>query len=462
MLKIILDPGIVPYEELNYAIQEFSKKNSLTILTEKSRVKYWMKSGLNIANYDQLETKIHSNENVLDYDLYDRALREVLSDHRTFLLAERVNRIYFWKSVFKLVENIEILVHNSIILLKEISPDQLLFQATPHNINTWIVAKVAEVMGIEVNMIQTTALQWSFWMVKGLDSQIPFFPKSNKNTFDGSMSVQLEKYWKRNSANYNEAVPSYEKERLKKRGGNYWSWKKEISNCINNPKNFLFIRYKRNLYNTYKSLTKTPNLQENYVVFFFHFQPERTSMPEAGLFSNHWLMIRMISETLPKGWKLLIKEHPSTFTGYFDMRYRNNKFYRNISKLHNAELVGLEYNTFNLIDNSRAVVSATGTPGIQAVMRGKPAIIYGSAPYKRCEGVHYVESSQDLINTFSLIKDFNSTHLKDKLKIDLSNIELDSVSGLIDKDGDEDIYGDEVRNRGNGRLFSQYLNSFIK
>src|SRR5690606_22251242 len=120
---------------------------------------------------------------------------------------------------------------------------------------------------------------------------------------------------------------------------------------IRHPKFYLSLFKKRQLYNAFNKFISHKEINGNYVVLFLHYQPERTSMPEAGFFSQQWLIIKLLSISLPENWRLLVKEHPSTFTGRYDFRYRHPKFYSDISTLKNVELISIETDTFKLIDN---------------------------------------------------------------------------------------------------------------
>jgi hypothetical protein len=47
----------------------------------------------------------------------------------------------------------------------------------------------------------------------------------------------------------------------------------------------------------------------------------------------------------------------------------------------------MELSSFELIDHAQAVASVTGTAGWEAVVRGVPAMVFGNAWYRNCEGV---------------------------------------------------------------------------
>lgn len=152
---------------------------------------------------------------------------------------------------------------------------------------------------------------------------------------------------------------------------------------------------RNSLYKEYSKLCQTPSLKKKYIYFPLHFQPERTSCPEGDIYSDQWLVVNMISSILPQDWFLYVKEHPSQFmltNGYMG---RNKYFYNDIQSFHNVKLIDESFNTFELIDNAEAVVTLTGTVGLEYIIRGVPAIVCGYAWYRECPGVFYVTTAKE-------------------------------------------------------------------
>lgn len=135
------------------------------------------------------------------------------------------------------------------------------------------------------------------------------------------------------------------------------------------------------------------NLNVPYVYVSLHHQPEYTTCPLGGIFDNQRLMIEIISKAIPKNWVIYIKENPIQFHNDYKIEVKRSKgFYDKILALGNTVFVSLNANPFFLIDNSQVVASVAGTVGWEAVVRGKPAFVFGNAWYKNCEGVFYTPS----------------------------------------------------------------------
>lgn len=459
MKKVLLDPGMLPFNKLKHILGKFSCNNSLSIITEEKRKDDWVKalSFCKVNFYSDLKIVNALEKDKFSLKIYDKVFKELINDHRTLLIAERVTRFKSWNSLFSSIQLIENQAYNCILLLNKIKPDFLLFQATPHSLSSWILAKTAELIGIQVYMIQTSPLPWRYWIVEGLDVQKPIkLTKNNK----GDLCL-LENFISMNSSSYKKAIPSYESKRIESRGGKFWSWKKELVDAIKNPHNLLTILNKRQLYNTYHELSHLKVKEgENKIVMFLHFQPERTSLPEGKNYSQQWIIIRALSLAMPEGWVLLVKEHPSTFTGRYDVRYRNPKIYHDISSLPNVSLVPIERDTFELIDNAKAIATITGTVGVQSLIRGVPVLVFGFASYRDAFGVLNINDIDDIESAINRIGLLDKNMVKKDIFTYLNKIISDSYSELDNRleNGNVDIYSTEVRVNGHIELLKHYLN----
>lgn len=431
----------------------------VTILSEsrrRSEFRSFNNKGFDTIFYEDFKEESNGKLSSEFLVVYDKAISEILNDSRTFLIAERVKNIHYWNSLFNLIPNIEKTIFNFLYYHQKYDFDEILFQATPHNLLNWVLAKTAEASGIKVKMIQTSPLPWRYWIVEGLDSQKPIFPKfTNLSNVDYN---HLNKYFELNENDYNSALPEYEKKRLDSRNGKYWSWKKEIRDIFIQPKKIISFKRKLSAYTLYNSIAKYPDYKNNSVVLFLHYQPERTSLPEAYHYSNQWLIIKKVASCLPKGVVLYVKEHPSVFINNFDPRYRNEIFYKDISKLENVQLIPLDVDTFELIDNSSGIITITGTVGVQALIRQKLVLVFGTASIRGMKNVYSANLETDFKSFFDQIqssKEFNSFELKKSFEERM----MSSVSGLFESNINQlNFYSHNNRVQGHLSLLSLFLN----
>jgi len=164
-------------------------------------------------------------------------------------------------------------------------------------------------------------------------------------------------------------------------------------------------RHKRKLKAAYNEHAVEPDPAEDFVFLPLHFEIEPATVPRGGAFSDQFLVVDALSKTMPDGWTLYVKEHPSQHVRYKISRSRHVYEYKDIVSLENTKLVETSTPSHDLIDNSEATATVTGTAGWEAVVRGTPAIVFGNAWYRLCDGVHYVETAGELQAVFDAIQD---------------------------------------------------------
>jgi hypothetical protein len=143
-----------------------------------------------------------------------------------------------------------------------------------------------------------------------------------------------------------------------------------------------------------------------YVIFALHYQPEATTSPSGGVFVDQLLVIDMLDRVLPSDIHILVKEHSSQFYGVLESASagRSSVFYDRISKFSDrVKLISLGLSSFDLIDNSEAVVTVTGTIGIESIARGKPVFCFGRTWYQNCKGAFRIKNKSDLMTAWSKI-----------------------------------------------------------
>jgi Capsule polysaccharide biosynthesis protein len=155
----------------------------------------------------------------------------------------------------------------------------------------------------------------------------------------------------------------------------------------------------------YRRRSQAPDLDRRYLYYPLHFQPERSSCPEGSVFADQQLLIQLIADRLPPDTWLYVKEHPSQFMMTRGALGRPPHFYEDISHHPRVVLVDDSFSSRQLIDHSLAVVTLTGTAGLEALLRGKPALIFGYAWYRHFPGVYALEDETGLDQALAEIVD---------------------------------------------------------
>ena len=395
--------GVLVYEPWDYPL--WSEKST--------DVKTW---GWNqISNY-----RINSSQlNMLEYEY---CLYEVLKDVRVHYLLERHFHFVFNSSVFNNVTKIEILVHNCLSIIGETLPNIVYFTHPPHNFVSFVFAKIAQIKKIDVLSISHTPLHYRKWIVHGVDDKIPVQVgnRINKNiSAKGLENINYQKF------SYKEGIPDYSKKALQ----GSWNWRRELRNILSvNPKKILSkiynLNFKRKIYRACcEYSTQLPN-NKNYAAFFLHYQPEATTLPDGLGYSQQWLAITRLRMAMPPEQALAVKEHPGLFVRErLRPGFRDETLYRAIKTLPNTFLVPIDSDPYQLIDGSVFVATITGTVGWQALVREKPVIYFGAAPYHQFPKAFKVSNAKEIHEAINSIQNGSTFPWNDEILSYVSWIE---------------------------------------
>ena len=453
-MRICIDTGIIKYSDaLANALTRL--EGNISLINDDptkngwdccSSVKsfYSYKSLLSVTDLQGYDDKEHH-----------AIVKELLSDYRTLLIAERTNISLKWSSILLSVKDVDVIVGNSMSLIRKENWDYVFYQATPHDLLSWVFARTCEILGLSVIFIQTSPIPWKFWLVNGIDEQNVIFPRSNDNFKDEQDEEIFDEWLSNLQADYTKALPSYEKDKYRKGNKVSISWSDEILRAYKRPYRIIGSYLKKRLLESYRTLSGIPNLECDYVVVFLHYQPERTSLPEGGEYVQQWRVVHRLRAMLSKEVKIYVKEHPSTFLGKYDYRYRNPSFYKDLDSLHGVRLVDIDYSPFDLIDNARYVITLTGTVGVQALCRGKRVLSLGASSYRSMR--HCYTDIRELSETGVT----NSRYIIESDSIEeLKGILLRTIGRSVK--AKTDVYSAETRLAGHEDLLVSWLSLNFK
>ena len=158
--------------------------------------------------------------------------------------------------------------------------------------------------------------------------------------------------------------------------------------------NYIFFTLKRffqqrKLFKTWEENTK--EIPDNVPLLYLplHFQPERSTDPETGFFSQQILAIKLLLKILPKDWHIIIKEHPRQnrveYPNLRRLNYREYSEYQEIFKLPRVIPVSVFTPSFELLSSCRMVASCTGSVLWESLLQGKPSISFGAVWHSDCK-----------------------------------------------------------------------------
>lgn len=163
----------------------------------------------------------------------------------------------------------------------------------------------------------------------------------------------------------------------------------------------------RELRRYYESICeKDIDRSKPYIYFAANYQPEATTVPNAGYYVNLHLIVNILSRAIPSDWLIYYKEHPTTFWETAEgFRNRDQQYYATLKEFENVRLISSEMNAFDLMDGCRAVATATGVSAWEALLRGKPAMIFGSVWFSGCNSIFKIHSFDDAVAAVESIRD---------------------------------------------------------
>jgi hypothetical protein len=298
--------------------------------------------------------------------------------------------------------------------------------------------------------------------------------------FDGApvgLTPYAEAYWERLRQTYDGALPMYMRIHMEKqaRRAAAASWKSRLAKAANPlllwnevkaardfllappPPNYIKVkgkrmqesfisglgwrlyrrrraRIKRELAAHYETLVQEADLAQPFVFVPLHYQPEKTTSPQGGLYTHQMLMMEVLAASLPPGWWIYAKEAPAQFMPHLrETAAKNKAFYRRLAALPRVKLVSMELSSFDLIDHGRAVATVTGTAGWEAALRGKPALVFAHAWYRGCEGVSYTPTWDECKRTLAEVAEGRRAVDPQKVRLYLQALEEVGVWGYVEE-----------------------------
>lgn len=278
---------------------------------------------------------------------------------------------------------------NSIGYLRKHNVSTVVFCAPPHHFDPWILGRAAQFLNLPVYFINFSVFKNCFFLMRGMPGL------SGDNSCEPLKISEI-------SGNESASARSYDLvnnlglifERAR-RDGDLATPPSEIKRQVRSRKIkkirgsrvfglAYFLRDRVNEFRLraeYNRLSKKAEIHERFAIFFLHVQPERSTLPEGGKFSDQLLAITAFRNICPIDCTVYVREHPSSFLGPVDVRFRDEGFYRRIDALNGVELISSHYSSYDLIDRALVVGTVTGKVAYEAAARGTPSIIFGEGKY---------------------------------------------------------------------------------
>jgi len=132
---------------------------------------------------------------------------------------------------------------------------------------------------------------------------------------------------------------------------------------------------------------------EKFVYLPLHQEPERSLLLDAPFYTNQIETTRNIAKSLPVGYVLYVKEHP---TQGRSRGWRPISEYKEIMEIPNVKLIHPSIPSDQLIKKSSLVISVGGTASFEAAFYEKPSIMFADLGYSILPSILRVKSFDEL------------------------------------------------------------------
>ncbi|MBU0766654.1 hypothetical protein KKF55_02635 [Patescibacteria group bacterium] len=168
----------------------------------------------------------------------------------------------------------------------------------------------------------------------------------------------------------------------------------------------------------YDKLVEMPDLEVPFVYVPLHMQPEATTCPMGGVYTDQELIVQLLAACLPDGVRIYVKEHPNQ-----GEMMRDCEFYHALHAIPSVTLMPRDMDSFELIKASVVVASATGTACFQALFKQKPAMLFGHKYFQYAPGVYRIRSEEDCKRAVQKIFHDKESHTLRDMRIFLKAME---------------------------------------
>lgn len=126
----------------------------------------------------------------------------------------------------------------------------------------------------------------------------------------------------------------------------------------------------------------------DFAYFALHYQPERTTVPEAGFYFDQIRAVRRLAAALPTGWILAVKEHPRQLgdrkPDLRSLHYDRRWLYDAIERIPNAVLVHPFTPSATLVSYARLTASCNGSAIFEGLQHGVPGFTFVHTWHSPC------------------------------------------------------------------------------
>ena len=162
------------------------------------------------------------------------------------------------------------------------------------------------------------------------------------------------------------------------------------------------IFFKKNL-NFYEKNCDNVSFRDNYILFHETFYETKKTIINKGIFENTFTILKNISKTLPKNFKIYFYEKFENFSSknvndihYGRSLFKNKNYFLKLKKIKNLKLISNTTNLDEILKKSKAVCSISDKTVISSYFSNKPTIILGECSFSFLENISPLKDYENL------------------------------------------------------------------
>ena len=135
--------------------------------------------------------------------------------------------------------------------------------------------------------------------------------------------------------------------------------------------------------------------EQPFILFLMHLQPEASTTSQAPRWVDQERIVEQIAINAPQGIQIVVKENPQCYG------WRGRSYYGALADLANVRLCHPLVPTRELIRRAAALVTITGSAGIEAILQGTRVAVLGRPHFSEFAGVRVLDAPEQVFEALA-------------------------------------------------------------
>ena len=127
-----------------------------------------------------------------------------------------------------------------------------------------------------------------------------------------------------------------------------------------------------------------------FILYLMHLQPEASTLSQAPRWVDQERIVEQMAINAPQGLRIAVKENPQCYG------WRGRRYFGPLAELANVDLYHPLADTQELLRRAEALVTITGTAGLEAILLGTRVAVLGRPAYAEFPGVKQLDAPEEI------------------------------------------------------------------